>query len=414
MISNDFSKHNYSSNNNIKKPPVYVIASALFIIVMIVLFLIVTSQLSIEIKAALVLITAIATITIVVQIRFYLQVFREKQDQHEIGKIKDNQSTNLHAIINNYQQLILDVLPQWQRQTDLAKYQLETSITSLVTKFSNIYERLQNSVAASNTTAKGMGGESGLGHVISFADTELGNIVQTLHQAMQQRDELLTEIVELSKITSELSTMGTDVAGIASQTNLLALNAAIEAARAGEQGRGFAVVADEVRTLSSRSGETGARISHRIEQANSALQKTLERTTAYAQEDDQRLHKSESSIQEVLSKFQKSGADILNSAQLLEHESSQVQNDIGEVLVNLQFQDRVSQILSHVIDNIEKLTTSIHDHKKCMTEGKELTPIDIKEWMELLTKTYTTIEQVEIHQGKNNTKSPNDSEVTFF
>jgi len=414
MISNDFSKNNDLSNNNIKKPPIYVITTALFTIVIMVLFLIVTSQMSIEIKSALALVIAIATITIVVQIQFYLKIFRENQDKHEMGKIQNNQSTNLYAIINNYQQLILDVLPQWQRQTDLAKYQLETSITSLVTKFSNIYERLQNSIAASNTTAKGMDGESGLGHVINYADTELGNIVQTLHQAMQQRDELLTEIVELSKITSELSTMGTDVAGIASQTNLLALNAAIEAARAGEQGRGFAVVADEVRTLSSRSGETGARISHRIEQANSALHKTLERTTAYAQEDDQRLHKSESSIQEVLSKFQKSGADILNSAQLLEHESSQVQNDIGEVLVNLQFQDRVSQILSHVIDNIEKLTTSIHDHKKSMTEGKELTPIDIKEWMELLTKTYTTIEQVEIHQGKNNTKSPNDSEVTFF
>lgn len=414
MISNDFSKNTDLVKSHFKKPPLHITYISLFVIVMIVFFLIVISQLSTPIKSFAAFLSVTLTAIIFFQIRIYAKAFGDIQEIINAEQKKNNQVNSLNNIVNNYQQLILDVLPQWQRQTDLAKYQLEKSITSLVTKFSNIYERLQNSIAASNTTAQGMSGESGLGSVISFADSELGNIVRTLHQAMQQRDELLSEIVELSKITSELSSMGTDVAGIASQTNLLALNAAIEAARAGEQGRGFAVVADEVRTLSTRSGDTGARISHRIEQANSALQKTLERTTAYAQEDDQRLHQSETSIQQVLSKFQKTGAEILNSSQLLEHESSQVQADIGEVLVNLQFQDRVSQILSHVIDNIEKLTTCIHEQKKCLAEGKELPPININEWMELLTKTYTTIEQVEIHQGKNNSKAPNDSEVTFF
>lgn len=341
---------------------------------------------------------------------------RAAQLAAELARAQSEQelARNYKLLLENYQQFIKEVLPLWQRQTELARHQLESSITELVGRFSEIHQRLQSAVASSSSTAGSMSGDQGLGGVLNFANTELSEITHTLRQAINQRDELLSEISGLSKITVELSGMSADVAGIASQTNLLALNAAIEAARAGEYGRGFAVVADEVRTLSTRSGETGARIGRRIEQVNSVLQTTLERTTEYAAEDNNRLLKSESTIEQVLAQFQQSSESIMQSAQTLEQESSAVQSSVEEVLVNLQFQDRVSQILSHVTDDIEKLVGAISEQETRLRHGESVAPINVNEWLNAVQKTYTTLEQVDVHCGTGHSKSPGNSEITFF
>jgi methyl-accepting chemotaxis protein len=145
------------------------------------------------------------------------------------------------------------------------------------------------------------------------------------------------------------------------------------------------------------------------------LQTALDRTAEYAAEDNTRLAKSETSIEQVLKQFQSSSESILQSAQVLEHESSAVQASVEEVLVNLQFQDRVSQILGHVINDMEKLVGAIADQETRLRHGEPVVTIDTSEWLRSLQKTYTTLEQVDVHRGSGaKAKGSNNSEITFF
>nr|WP_257575107.1 methyl-accepting chemotaxis protein [Shewanella algae] len=195
-------------------------------------------------------------------------------------------------------------------------------------------------------------------------DTSLTEISTLMAEINSAADHIQSLNEQSQKINSVLSVIG----GIAEQTNLLALNAAIEAARAGEQGRGFAVVADEVRSLASRTQASTLEINEML----SELHRLVNQAVSAMEESQQSCHRSvESSrlISESLGAVTSSVTSINDmSTQIATAATEQssvteeinrniyaIQEIVAELLHSSEDAARVSQTVSHSGDNLGKL-----------------------------------------------------------
>lgn len=239
--------------------------------------------------------------------------------------------------------------------------------------------------------------------VIHGAQVELPKALSTLDSTRQQRDQFLIEISELERFVGELQNMADGVAKIASQTNLLALNAAIEAARAGEAGRGFAVVADEVRKLSSMSGETGSQITEKVHVMGTSMRQIVDRAQQLSHMEQGKIGEAEAIVGKVLNELASGVQGLEQRVTELQHSSREVERAVTQVMVDLQFQDRVSQIVGHVCDDMLRLQASLH----------QIEPLDRQAWLRQLESNYTTLEQIRAHGGEHQAQVEQSS-VTFF
>ncbi len=292
----------------------------------------------------------------------------------------------------------------WGAQIESSREQMGAAILALTQRFGAIVERLeQNLRSAGDDTGAGA-----LQGALTRTQQELAGVTDALRHVMQGKGDLLAKVQELESFMTELQGMADAVKTIAAQTNLLALNAAIEAARAGPQGRGFAVLAQEVRALSALSGETGARMAERVGMINGAIVATRQVAEATAAQDDADTLQSQQKIDQVLADLHGTTTAIVGASEALRAESRGIKQEINEALVQLQFQDRVSQIMTHVKANIERLPAVLAEPQA----PAALEPLDAAALLAELESTYAMAEERAVH-GTEGAARP-AQEVTFF
>lgn len=307
------------------------------------------------------------------------------------------------------------VLPIWACQVDMAKTHTEESIANLAQRFDALSKRLDAAVIASQSAVEGdSDAHGGIVDLLRDSQLELSTITQALGASLQEKDKLLRSIEDLSGFTEQLSKMALEVSSIAGQTNLLALNAAVQAARAGDAGHGFSVVADEVRKLSRSSGDIGKKITETIDSVNEAIEDTLVISHNFAKRDQQTLSKAESIIASVLTRFSQAAAGLSESGELLRNENNAINHEITDVFIDLQFQDRVSQILTLVGDDVNKLERHLNELKNEAPEQGLTRTVNVEQWLEELAMTYTMEEQVAAHEGVKVGIKTHQTNITFF
>ena len=301
-------------------------------------------------------------------------------------------------VLTEFRRFLAMVLPRWAKNLTLVREQTRDAAENLVQRFSSLSQMISSSERDTNE-------EGVVIATITEAKQGLGEIVATLDRTQELRQALVEQISGIARYSGELKTMAERVAAIASQTNLLALNAAIEAARAGEQGRGFAVVADEVRKLATESGATGAQIRKTIDTVATTIETAISMAAEFTQQESGLVLGCQHTASNIVGRFQATADALEDSLTELRERQRTIHADIQEVMVNLQFQDRVQQIVDHVLDDIARAETAA---------GEEIPP-NVADWLTRLSSTYTTREQHALHHGLGTAKAAApSSDITFF
>ncbi len=279
--------------------------------------------------------------------------------------------------------LLRDVLPVWRGNVQLARAQTQSAIDSLSARFVGIHDRLG---LALDPARHGASGE--MVQTIEHAATQLGGIAVALEGMLAQRQALASRFDAVVSGNDEIRRLAQQNEQLAGQTGVTDLLSSEQSWQ----------------ELAERSAENSRQIAAR---AKSMRQQILAAIGASAEDpaSGEIVENTRAVIDRVIADFRQSAMKLSTTVEQLQDEGREVDREVSDILVQLQFQDRISQILDHVQLDIVRLRDAVDADGAALPSAQQ--------WLADLEKTYTTQEQRQVHAGQQGGQAPS-SQVDFF
>ncbi|MGA9672192.1 MAG: methyl-accepting chemotaxis protein [Terracidiphilus sp.] len=253
-------------------------------------------------------------------------------------------------------------VPHFRRMSEQLKQtssQIESSVVEVCNSFQGIAERAKETVARTkgflSRESEGTSDKQSFEELIENCSGTLVKILNVTEEAGEISQRAIERIQKMDKASQAISTSLAQLEQIARGNKILALNARIEAARAGSQGAGFAVVAMEVISQTERSQNVNAQVNDLINNLRMLAQSTLVDLQRMNEKDHERVDRCRLEVDESLRDLQAAHGEMKKMLTGMTEEGVLLANDIGAAVRGLQFQDRTSQRIGHVVEDLDTL-----------------------------------------------------------